>query len=235
MEISPGTGPDGRDQVSYTNPVGVTGFDWFHYVVEDVSGKFATGLVAITLQTTTPTLWSAETDGDSYVQGTTGDNFGGEETIELRRSTAGPSPWWTATGWFHFDLSGVDTSSGTPELVFTFDSMDSASGTATVWGITDGSLGDNYGTDWHEDSITGSNTPHPADLSESSALDIVGTFDVVWAETYKVSSPELTALINTDTNDEITIIITRSPQDKLFYLRSRENPSGGAAMLRGKQ
>ena len=47
LDISEGTGPDGRDQMVYTPPSNWDGSDYFHYRVEDSTGRWAFGYVTV--------------------------------------------------------------------------------------------------------------------------------------------------------------------------------------------
>ncbi|AQT68472.1 hypothetical protein STSP2_01636 [Anaerohalosphaera lusitana] len=169
-----------------------------------------------------------ETDADTYCEGD-GDNHGDKGFITVKRSTAGAGSAWTRTGWMHFDLSGEGICS-TASLTVTVDAADVGSGTLTIWGIKDGQPGDEYGTDWEEMTITGDNAPQTPDFAEDAHTTKLGEYS--WTSTPAVgeqivfSTEALANFLNADTNDEVTILIVRNPNNANLNIESRESGEG---------
>ncbi|WP_169853071.1 DUF7594 domain-containing protein [Anaerohalosphaera lusitana] len=233
VSISTGTGPNGRDEISYTAPDDTEGMDYFHYVIADSTGQTATGLAMMQIEVT-PT-WSLATDADTYVEGTNSNNYGGSTAVVVKRSSAGAGSTYTRTGWIHFDLTGKELGARA-KLTLTVNSADVSSGTITVWGIIDGRPGDNLGTDWTESGITGANAPLSPDFAEDTDTTQVGTFS--WSggapaagTEFSIEGADLLNFLKADTNNEVTLLITRNINDGNMSFRSKENTSGGEATL----
>ncbi len=230
---SEGTGLEGRDEILYTyrDNVASDRLDYVHYTVKDSSGKIATGLVLIKIHVTIPPLWAVQTDADTYVNGTTRNNYGSSASIIIKRSSAGETSSYTRTAWMHFTLPDRAVT-GSAQLEFTLDSADVNSGTITVWGVNDGKKGDVLGVDWSESTITGYNAPYRPDFSEDENISLIGTFACSSTQdTFILSNAKLVSFLKQDSNGEVTFILTRNPNDGNFSIRSRENPAGGAAEL----
>ncbi|MBI9018977.1 MAG: hypothetical protein JEZ07_17135 [Phycisphaerae bacterium] len=190
--------------------------------------------LAMLLTVGTVEAGTVTTDADAFVYLGGSGNYGEQNTIVLKRSSSGTTSTYNRSGWVHFDLAG-QPSATEAVLTFTFhaDSSIASSGTVAVWGIIDGQPGDELGTDWSETEITRDNALYNMDFAEGENLTQLGSFSWTSAPTdgdeFTVSTEALADFINADTNDEITILLSRNINDGNFSLRSRE--SGSPATL----
>ncbi len=227
VQVSQGTGPDGRDQLVYTAPLGSVGtVDYFQYTIKDGSGKTATGLVVV--KPVIKPLSSHIAVADSFVD--TNTNHGTQSSITVKRSSIGAGSSYTRTGWVNFDTSNMKVASGA-QLKFTVASNDT-SGTISVWGIKDGRPGDALGVDWTETGIIKANSPLLPDFSENFDTTFIGSASLKAAgETIVVGGDALRDFLLADTNDQVTFLLVRNVNDGNFSINSRENPAGGGPTL----
>lgn len=174
------------------------------------------------------------TDADTFVQGSSG-NFGTSESLVVKRSSAGPGSQYTRTTWIHFDTSSIiNIASATDasfSLVVNGGGTNITSGTISLWGIVQGAAGDEYGTDWTETTITGGNDPQSPDFTDGANTKLLGTLNLSSLNTANGSvhvfdSAELLSFLQSDTNGEVTLILTRNLNDNNFAYYSRENTAG---------
>lgn len=234
IALSSGTGAGGRDELTYTAPANFEGLDHFFYEIEDSAGQTATGVVMVNVGVAP--IWTLTTDADTYVEGNTSGNKGSNSTIVVKRSTAGASSSYTRTAWVHFDLTGKNMAGRTSTLSLTVEGCDQSSGTVTVWGIIDGQPGDELGTDWTESTITGANEPQSPDFAEDTNTTMLGT--ITWSggapasgKVLQLTSTAITDFLKSDTNGQVTILLTRNANDGNMSFRSKEHASGGAPTL----
>ncbi|HDS84919.1 MAG TPA: hypothetical protein ENN97_06990 [Phycisphaerales bacterium] len=80
LELSPGTGPNGRDELFYMAPGNKLGMDKFQYTIVDSTGRTAHGNVHVTVEVPNPTLrgyWKLdETSGTTAYDSTINGNHG---------------------------------------------------------------------------------------------------------------------------------------------------------------
>ncbi len=170
-------------------------------------------------------------DADTFVKVGDSSNHGAESSIVLKRSTTGATSSYNRDGWFHFDLTGQPPANeAVLSFAFCTGSNTAGSGTVTVWGVIDGQPGDLLGTDWTETEINAGNALYLPDFAEGENLTNLGSFS--WSsapadgDIFTVSTDSLVDFINADTNDEITILLSRNSNDQNFTLYSREASSG---------
>ncbi|WP_169853159.1 DUF7594 domain-containing protein [Anaerohalosphaera lusitana] len=229
VAISSGTGPGGRDEITYTTPnSGSDGLDYFYYTIQDSTGQTATGIVLIPVSFVT---WVETTDADTFVRGSDSTNYGSENYLFIKRDSAGATSSYTRTGWVHFDISNRHTFNAA-ELTFTCYGGISSNETVTVWGIKDGQPGDELGVDWTELTINSTNAPLMPDFAEDSNTTMIGTFQssTVAGTTFKVKSPELDSFLQADTNGEVTFLLVKEMSSYPLEVCSKENGSGAATL-----
>lgn len=230
VTLSVGTGANGQDELVYS-ALGGSGFDYFSYTIKDSSGQTATGYVVINCKGVIPPMWVIETDADTYTKVNSSSNYGDSEDVVLKNF--GTSSSYTRAGWIHFDISGK-VFGDAASLEFTAEDHGGDAGYIDVWAIVDGQNGDELDVDWTELGLTTNNAPYNPDFVEGENTTYIGRFETpAYQSTFQVSTPELLAFLQADTNGEVTFLLLREEGEGAnFSLRSKESPNGGAATLR---
>ena len=225
-----GTGTNGQDELIYS-ALGGSSVDHISYTVIDSSGQTATGYAVINSKGVVPQLWKIQTDADAYTQVNSSLNYGDRDYIFLKN--AGASSSYTRAGWVHFDISGK-TFANAAELEFTAEVHGDDPGYIDIWGLVDGQNGDDLDSDWTELGLTHSNAPHTPNFVEGANTTYIGRLLAPTSQSkFQLSTAELLAFLQADTNGEVTFLLLREEgaDGGDFSLRTKESPNGGAATL----
>ncbi|NLK41781.1 MAG: LamG domain-containing protein [Planctomycetes bacterium] len=176
------------------------------------------------------------TDADTYVDQTGTTNRGSNPEIVVKTTRSGWLSTYTRVSWIHFDLSEKPPYVGDAKLCLIIKTVGDT-GPVHFWGIKDGRSGDALGTDWTESTVTGANAPLSAPFSENEETTYLGTVNWTSADApqsgdrIEISTPELVNFLNADTNNQVTILVVRDPDEVWTDFFSKEHDPAMAPTL----
>lgn len=163
---------------------------------------------------------------DTYVERGAGtSNFGTSPNLTVKRGTADNSSN-NRQGFIRFDLSSVSPGTGSPGndiesaiLQLTVQTFSNATGTAmfNIYGYLNGQGSENFGETTLTrntaagiiDSATSINTALPIWANGGNPLAQLTLTNGDAGKTFDISTPELLAFLNADTNNLVTFVVTR--------------------------
>jgi len=166
-------------------------------------------------------------------------NYGTEEIVAIKADSGGLLN--SRKGYLRFDVSSIADPIDIVALSLVYTGTNAANAPAdpstyNIYGLTDGGAGET----WGESTITWNNAPANV-ASSANGVDLalasfLGSFDINQPvnpdDVFGLSSSDLTAFVQADTDGLVTLIITRAQTNfSIEYFASRESNSYSAPLL----